>query len=146
MATVNIYLSFDGNCEQAFNFYKSVFGGEFTYMGRWSEMPPAPGMPPIADADKNKVMHVGLPISKETCLLGADFCAFDPSMKFCAGNNFSICITPSDEAEARKLFAALAVGGTITMPLEKQFWGSLNGMLVDKFGIAWMVDFALEQQ
>ena len=145
MATVNVYLAFDGNCEQAFNFYKSVFGGDFTYMGRWSEMPSAPGQPPINDADKNKIMHVGLPISKETILMGADFCEFEPSMKFIQGNNFSICVTPKDENEAQKLFDALAAGGNITMPLQKQFWGSLNGMLIDKFGITWMVDFELKQ-
>lgn len=144
MTTVNVYLSFDGNCEVAFNFYKSVFGGEFTYLGRYSEMPASPEYS-ISEADKNKIMHVGLPISKETILMGADFCAFDPSTKFIAGNNFSICITPADEAEGHKLFNALSVGGNVIMPFEKQFWGSLNGMLVDKFGITWMVDYELKQ-
>ena len=143
MAAVNAYLGFDGNCEQAFNFYKSIFGGEFLYFGRFSEMPPMPEQPPMNDADKNKIMHVALPISNETILMGADFCSFDPNRKFIQGNNFSVCISPSDEAEAHKLFNALAVDGKITMPLEKQFWGSLSGTLVDKFGIAWMVDFCL---
>ena len=145
MATVNVYLTFDGNCEEAFNFYKSVFGGELCNVCKYSDMPPMPNMPPLSDADKNKIMHICFPISQETALMGADFCEFEPGMKLNQGNNFTICINPKDEAEAQKLFDALAVGGQITMPLEKQFWGSLNGMLVDKFGIAWMVDFALEQ-
>ena len=145
MAKVNVYLTFDGNCEEAFNFYKSVFGVEFASFCRYSEAPDIPGMPPISEADKNKIMHAALCISQETCLMGGDFCDFVPSMKFAQGNNFSICISPSDEAEARNLFESLAAGGVITMPLEKQFWGSLNGSLIDKFGIAWMVDFEIEQ-
>ncbi len=141
MATVNVYLSFDGNCEEAFNFYKSVFGGEFTYMGRYSDMPIAQGQPPIKEADKNKIMHVGLYISKETCIMGYD----ETMREFIPGNNFSLCVSPSSEEEAHKLFNALAVGAKITMPLERQFWNALHGMLIDKFGITWMVDFPLEE-
>lgn len=141
MAKVNVYLGFDGNCEEAFNFYKSVFGGEFTYMGRYSDIPTTPGQPPINEAYKNKIMHVGLYISKETCIMG-----YDESMReLIKGNNFSLCVTPANEEEARKLFDALAVGGKVTMPLEKQFWNALNGMLIDKFGITWMIDFPLEE-
>ncbi len=142
MATVNVYLSFNGNCEAAFNFYKSVFGGEFNYMGRFKDMP-SPDRP-IPDSEKDKIMHVGLPISKETALYGSDVSEAMMGQKFVAGNNFSICITPENEEEAHKIFKALSADGTVTMPLEKTFWGSLFGMLIDKFGICWMVDYALK--
>jgi PhnB protein len=135
MATVNVYLAFNGNCEAAFDFYKSVFGGEFIYLGRYKDMP-NPDQP-IPDSDKDKIMHVGLSVSKETMLLGCD------SMQepFVMGNNFSICITPESEEEAHRIFEALSDGGTVTMPLQKTFWMSLFGMFTDKFGIAWMVDY-----
>jgi PhnB protein len=142
MATVNIYLTFNGNCETAFTFYKSVFGGDFNYIGRFKDMPSAAGCAEVAEADREKIMHVGLPVSKETMLMGSDC---DSNTNFVQGNNFSICVTPDSVEDAGRIFNALAVGGKIIMPLEKQFWGSLNGMLVDKFGINWMVDMALEQ-
>jgi PhnB protein len=72
MAQVNVYLNFDGNCEEAFNFYKSVFGGEFSYIGRFKDMPPSEGDAMAAPVDAEKIMHVGLPISKETALMGSD--------------------------------------------------------------------------
>ena len=72
MTIVNIYLTFDGNCQEAFNFYRSVFGGEFSYIGRFGEMPQQEGVPPISEELKNKIMHVSLPISKETMLMGSD--------------------------------------------------------------------------
>ncbi len=142
MATVNIYLSFDGNCEDAFNFYKSVFGGEFSYIGRFGDMP-SPDQP-IPDSKKDKIMHVGLPISEETMLMGSDTWESTMKEKFVAGNNFSICVTAQNEEEARRIFAALSADGTVTMPIDKTFWGSLFGMLTDKFGIHWMVDCALQ--
>ena len=140
MTTVNVYLSFDGSCEEAFNFYKSVFGGEFVALARYSEMPNPP-YPPVSNAEKDKILHVCLPISKETALMGADM----THQPLVAGNNFSITITPSSEEETRRIFEALSVGGTVVTPLEKTFWGSLFGMFTDKFGINWMVDYALKQ-
>ncbi|MDR2475241.1 MAG: VOC family protein [Bacteroidales bacterium] len=136
MATVNVYLSFNGDCEEAFNFYKSVFGGEFSYVGKYKDMP----LPDreLTDAEKEKIMHVGLTISAETMLLGCDMLE-----EFVPGNNFSICVTPESEDEGRKIFDALSEGGNIIMPLEKTFWNSLFGMVSDKFGICWMVDYAL---
>lgn len=136
MATVNIYLSFEGNCEEAFTFYRSVFGSEFSCLGRYGDMP-SPDRP-LSDAEKNKVMHVGLPVSRETVLLGCDMLE-----DFHAGNNFSICITPESEAEGRRIFTALSEGGTVVMPLEKSFWNSLFGMVNDRFGVSWMMDYAL---
>jgi PhnB protein len=141
MATVNVYLYFNGSCEAAFNLYKSVFGGEFTYMGRFKDMP-NPDQP-IPDYLKDKIMHVGLPISKETMLLGSDTMQEMMGHSFVVGNNFSICVTPESEEEGRRIFETLSEGGIITMPFDKTFWGSLFGMLTDKFGINWIVDYAL---
>ncbi len=143
MATVNVYLSFNGTCETAFNFYKSVFGGEFNYIGRFKDMPSSEQS--IPDSEKDKIMHVGLPISKETMLLGCDMPEIMTGQKFVVGNNFSICITATSEEESHRIFNALSVGGTVTMPLEKTFWSPLFGMLTDKFGISWMVDLELKQ-
>jgi PhnB protein len=133
--TVNIYLNFNGNCEEAFNFYRSVFGGEFPYVGRFGEMPADQQLNP---ADANKIMHISLPISEETILLGSDTGAeWAPNFK--QGNNFSISVGADTTAEAEKIFNALSVGGTVTMPLAKTFWSDAFGMLTDKFGINWMV-------
>lgn len=139
MATINPYLTFNGNCEEAFNFYKSVFSGEFGYMGRFKDMPPTDGMN-VPEAEGEKIMHVSLPISKETILMGSDSSeAFGKATV--AGTNFSISITAGSTAEADKLFNAVSAGGQVTMPLAKTFWGSYFGMCVDKFGIAWMMSF-----
>jgi PhnB protein len=139
MKTVNVYLNFNGDCQEAFNFYKSVLSGEFTYVGKYSEMPPQKGMPPIPDNEKNKIMHISLPISKETALMGSDSLkSFGPAV--IAGNNFSISINTDTKDEAKRIFKGLSDGGKITMPLEKTFWADYFGMLTDKFGINWMVN------
>ena len=136
MATVNPYITFNGNCEEAFNFYKSVFGGEFPYVGRYSEMP---AEFQVGDDEANKIMHVSLPIGN-TVLMGAD-----SSEKFgqaaVAGNNFSVSVNADSKEEADKLFNGLSEGGKVTMPMSDTFWGSYFGMLVDKFGIQWMMSF-----
>ncbi len=142
--TVNIYLTFKGNCEEAFNFYKSVFGGEFLYVGKIKDMPQQEGMPPFTDSDKDKIMHISLPISKETTLMGADYIE-SYGYEFIAGNNFSISVQAETRAEADKIFNALSNGGTVEMPMEETFWGDYFGMLVDKFGINWMVNFNLKE-
>jgi PhnB protein len=142
MAKVNVYLSFDGRCEGAFNFYKSILGGEFTQGGfcRYKDMPQDNFQ--VADADKEKILHAGIKISEETMLFGCD--SLDVwGGKPVQGSNFSICVKPDNQQEAQRIFQALAQDGRIIMPLEKQFWGSLNGMCVDKFGIQWMVDYYL---
>lgn len=138
MTSVNIYLTFNGNCEAAFNFYKSVFGGEFPYIGRFSEMPPQEGQPAMSAEDGNKIMHVSLPISKETMLLGSDT-GGEWSKGYTQGNNFSVSVNTDTKEEADRLFNGLSAGGKATMPMNKTFWGSYFGMLTDKFGIAWMV-------
>ncbi|AZZ59661.1 VOC family protein [Riemerella anatipestifer] len=139
MTTVSIYLNFNGNCEEAFNFYKSVFGGEFTYVGRFGDMPPQEGMPPMSEVDKNKIMHIGLPIGN-TVLMGSDT-GGEWAPSFQQGNNFSINITPESKEVADKLFNGLSAGGKVTMPMADTFWGAYFGMFTDKFGINWMINF-----
>jgi PhnB protein len=140
MATVNAYLTFNGTCEAAFNFYKSVFGGEFTYMGRFNEMPPAENCEPVSEEDGNLIMHVSLPISAETVLFGSDTSeAFGQTIVM--GDNISISINASSREEAYRLFNGLSADGVVKMPLENTFWGAYFGMFVDKFGINWMMNF-----
>lgn len=145
MTTVNIYLNFDGNCSEAFHFYKSAFGGEFPYIGYFKDMPPQEGMPPMSAEEGNKIMHVSLPISKETTLMGSDVVG-EWIPKFIKGNNFSISINADSKAEADRLFNELSAGGKVTMPMEKTFWDSYFGMFTDKFGINWMVSFDEQPQ
>ena len=94
----------------------------------------------MSEADGNKIMHVTLPISNETCIMGSDVPG-DYAAGFKQGNNFSISINAGDKAEADRLFLALSEGGTITMPMNQTFWGAYFGMFTDKFGINWMVNF-----
>ncbi|HQV99073.1 MAG TPA: VOC family protein, partial [Bacteroidia bacterium] len=96
MATVNVYLTFNGNCLEAFNFYKSVFGGDFPYLGFFKDMPPQEGMPPMSKEDGEKIMHISLPISKETSLMGSDT-GGEWAPNFLQGNNFSISVDASSK-------------------------------------------------
>ncbi|PWJ58259.1 PhnB protein [Dyadobacter jejuensis] len=142
MAKVNVYLTFQGNCELAFNFYQSALGGEFKDLSRFGEMPPEEGMPELSNEMKNRLMHVSLPISTETVLMGSDTVpGFGPDVTM--GDNFSISLNVDSKEEADSLFAKLSEGGTITMPLDETFWGSYFGMLKDQFGINWMVNHDL---
>lgn len=139
MAAINPYLTFDGKCEEAFNFYKSVFGGEFPYIGRYKDMPPTDGkMCPPGEGEK--IMHVSLPIGKETVLMGSDS-SESFGHKTVMGNNFAISINADSKEEADKLFNGLSAGGQVTMPMDQTFWGAYFGMFTDKFGIQWMVNF-----
>ncbi|UYW01917.1 VOC family protein [Flavobacterium agricola] len=138
MAAVHVYLNFNGNCEEAFTFYKEAFGGEFSYIGKFGDMPPNENHP-IAEADKNKVMHVSFPIG-ETVLMGSDT-GGEWASNLVVGNNFAVSINANSTAEADHLFTKLAAGGKVTMPMEKTFWGAYFGMFTDKFGINWMVNF-----
>lgn len=141
MATVNIYLTFNGNCEEAFRFYQSVFGGDFSYLGRFKEMPKEEeNCKPMDETDGDKIMHVTLPISKETCLMGSDTVG-EWTSHFKQGNNFSVSINADSKEDADKLFNALSTGGQVAMPMDQTFWGAYFGMFTDKFGINWMVNF-----
>ena len=144
MATVNVYLTFDGNCREAFDFYKSVFGGEFTYVGTFGEMPPQEGIPPLPEKDKNKIMHISLPISKETALMGSDS-GGEWGPKVTSGNNFSISVNTNNKEETDRIFNKLSQGGKVTMPLDVTFWQSYFGMCTDKFGINWMVSNEMKE-
>ncbi len=138
MATTNTYLNFNGNCEEAFNFYKSVFGGEFTYIGRFGEMPPSDEFT-VSERDKNKVMHVSLPTGSSV-LMGSDN-GEQYEASFVKGNNFSVSINADSREEAENLYNGLSAGGQVTMPMSDTFWGAYFGMFTDKFGINWMVNY-----
>ncbi len=145
MPSVNVYLTFNGNCEDAFNFYKSVFGGEFPYIGRFKEMPPQEGVPPMSAADAEKIMHVSLPVGPHTVLMGSDT-GGEWSSSYKPGNNFSISVNADSKEQADQIFNGLASGGMVTMPMNKTFWGDYFGMCTDKFGINWMMSFNENQQ
>ena len=138
MATATPYLLFSGNCEEAFNHYKSVFGGEFSGINRYKEMPPQEGEK-IPDAYAEQIMHMALPLSKTSFLLGSDSHPTAPKIKM--GNNFSISINTASKADADKFFKGLSSGGTVKMPMEQTFWGDYFGMCEDKFGVHWMIGY-----
>lgn len=139
MKTVNPYLTFSGNCEEAFNYYKSVFGGDFSYIVRFSEMPPQEGIT-LSEDDKNRIMHISLPISKETILMGSDS-GGEWAPKNIVGNNISLFVNTESKEEADRLFKDLSTGGNVIMPIDQTFWGDYFGMCTDKFGINWMISF-----
>lgn len=138
MPSVNPYLNFQGKCEEAFNFYKSIFGGEFSYFSRFGEMP---AEIPVPENEKNLIMHVSLPIG-ESVLMGSDV-AESNGQPFILGNTYSVTLTPDSEEETKSLFEKLSKGGQIIIPLEKQFWGSWFGMFIDQFGVQWMLDYGV---
>jgi PhnB protein len=135
MTTINPYLNFNGNCEEAFKFYKSVFGGEFLSFSRFKDVPPNDHLPA---SEGEWIMHVALPIGGDALLMGSD----SPSTmgQVNNGNNFFISIQTDNETETRVLFDGLSAGGQVTMPLEPTFWSPLYGMFIDKFGIQWMIN------
>ena len=146
---LNHYLNFQGQAEAAFNFYKSVFGGEFSSLSRYGDMPTEEGVT-LSEADKNKILHISLPINELTELMASDtndqFCA-QTNTVFTQSNNhyISINLDASEQAEAQRLFNALSVNGQIEMPLEKTFWGALYAAFSDQFGIHWMINCQLEE-
>ncbi len=136
MATTNTYLNFAGNTEEVFNFYKSVFGGEFTTFQRFGDMP---GDGKLSEEDKQKILHVALPIG--TSILMASDMLESMGHHMVPGNNFSISVATESEAEADRIFNGLSAGGIVTMPLQKTFWGAYFGMWKDKFGIQWLINY-----
>lgn len=138
MARTSTYLNFMGTTEEAFLFYKQVFGTDFNgAIHRMGEAPPMPGMPAMPEAEKHLVMHVELPILGGHVLMGTDTLE-SMGHKLTFGNNFSINLEPDTRGETERLFAALGDGGKVTMPLTDMFWGSYFGTLIDKFGVQWM--------
>ncbi|MGI8469744.1 MAG: VOC family protein [Pyrinomonadaceae bacterium] len=137
MATINPYLDFDGNAEEAFNFYKSVFGGEFITLQRFKDMPEADK---VSKSDGEKIMHISLPIGRKNVLMASDACE-SMGRSITVGNNFYISIQADSKEEAADLFTGLSEGGKVEMPLGDTFWGAYFGMFSDKFGIKWMVNY-----
>lgn len=139
MLKINPYLNFAGNTEEAFNFYKSVFGGEFKSFFRFRDMP-MKGVN-LSEEDAAKIMHVGLPVGKDQTLMGSD--ALESlGQKLVEGNNLYISIHPDSREEADRLFAALSRGGEVSMPIADQPWGDYYGDLQDKFGMHWMINYS----
>jgi PhnB protein len=135
MATINPYLNYPGTAEEAFNFYKSIFGGELIIM-RFRDTGEGANLP---DNLKDKMMHIALPIGGNV-LMATD--ALDEmNHKVTYGTNFQISVSTENEQETERIFLALSAGGKINIPLEKMFWGAYFGMLTDKFEIQWMVSY-----
>ncbi len=135
------YLFFDGNAEEAFNFYKSALGGEFSMFTRFSDTEYGAQMP---DPEKKKIMHVALDAPGGIKLLGCDYMDHSGTQPFARGNNFALTLHPNSKEEADKFFAALSAGGAVTMPMDNTFWGAYFGMLIDKFGIHWMINHQVQ--
>jgi len=142
MAKMNPYLNFDGKAEDAFNFYKSVFGGEFSALHK---MGGNPGSENLSDDEKNRIMHIALPIDSNTVLMASDTL---PSMGHVLnhGNNVQLSLHPESREEADRLFNGLSEGGKVDMPLQDTFWGAYFGNFQDKYGINWMVNYEGKQQ
>lgn len=136
MAIINPYVNFTDKCEQAFELYRSVFGGEFTSVIRMTDM--EMGMP-IPEGSENLIMHMSLPIG-DNVLMGSD-CPEGWGPKIEQGNNYSVSVNAESKEDADRIFAGLSEGGTATMPMDNAPWGSYFGMLQDKFGIYWMVSY-----
>lgn len=137
MPKLNSYLNFDGKAEEAFTFYKSVFGGEF--VGGIHRMGNAPGTENLSEEEKQRVMHIALPIGNDL-LMASDIM---PSMnqQLTVGNNNYISVFPDSRQQADEYFKALSEGGKIEMPLEDQFWGDYFGCFSDKYGVYWMINY-----
>ena len=142
--SVNPYLTFKGNCEEAFNHYRDVFGGAFSYVGRFSDMPPGEDGKQVPAEQANLIMHISLPISAETVLMGSDS-SEEFGQVTNVGNNFSISVNAKSQNEADRIYTGLSRGGTPFMPMSKTFWGSYFGMCADRFGIQWMVSYDEKQ-
>jgi PhnB protein len=143
MARVSTYLNFPRNTEEVFNFYKSVFGGEFSGGGiaRFSDIPAIEGAPPLAEPDKNLVMHIELPILGGHLLMGTD-APESMGFKVNYGNNIHINLEPDTKKETKRLFDALSAGGKVSMELQDMFWGAYYGSCTDKYGVQWMFNCA----
>ena len=143
MPKVNVYLNFAGNTEEAFNFYKSVFGGEFSSLVRFKDMPMEGfSIPP---EDENKLMHIGLPIGQGEMLMATDTLT-SMGQKLVQGNNIHISVHPESKEEADRIFNALSSGGKVEMPISDQIWGDYFGSFTDKFGVHWMVNYTPKRE
>lgn len=143
MLKLNPYLNFLGRTEEAFIFYKSVFGGEFITFQRFKDVPNLPGKDTLSEIDLNKIMHVSLKVGANE-LMGTDALE-SMGHTLTMGNNVSLSLHPDAKEEAERLIANLSVGGSVTMPLQEMFWGAYFGMVDDKFGMHWMINCELKK-
>ena len=134
---VNPYLNFDGQAEEAFNFYKSVFGGEFSAHMKMSDAPDSDKLPKEI---QERTMHISLPLGEDTILMASDTIE-GMGAPFKKGNNTYVSLHPKSREEADRIFNGLSQGGSIEMPMEDQFWGDYFGSFMDKFGICWMINY-----
>jgi PhnB protein len=137
MTTLNPYLFFNGNCEAAFNFYKSVFGKDFKYLGRYKDVPQTHKQ--IFHEADEKIMHVSLPVSAETTLMGCDITEMYKTPL--STDTFSLYLNTDSKDEADRLFNELSDEGQIKMAMNQTFWGSYYGIFTDKFGVNWKITF-----
>ena len=137
MTKLQAYLNFAGNAQEAFDFYKSVFGGEFSSLVRFKDFP-MEGVA-ISEDDEDKLMHIALPIGDDNVLMASDVLE-SLGRKFLQGNNVYISLHPTSRVEADRIFAALSDGADIEMPIADQMWGDYYGSLKDRFGVQWMVN------
>lgn len=137
MPIINPHINFNGNAEEAFNFYRSVFGGEFAKVIRFKDLE-SPEFP-IAEKEANKIMHIALPIGKTNMLMGNDVPEILGKVNE-QENRSKISISAESKEEAEHLFSGLSAGGDIEMPMDNSPWGSYFGMFRDKYGIEWMVE------
>ncbi len=137
MAILNPYLNFAGNTEEAFRFYKSVFGGDFVTLQRFKDTPESGRMPAN---EREKIMHVSLPVGKGNTLMATDALE-SQGHKVAMGNNVQLSLEADSKGEADKLFRGLSSGGKVTTPLADAFWGGYFGMVTDKFGVQWMINY-----
>ena len=140
MAKINPHLLFKGNTEEAFEFYKSVFGGEFAMILRMKDLPNDPNNP-ISESEGNKIMNIALPIGKSNILMGSDVVEQFMDQELVTGNRYTIAISAESKDEAENIYNGLSADGFIEIPLAESHWGSYFGMFADKYGIQWMIDF-----
>lgn len=144
MKAANIYLNFVDTAEEAFAFYRSVFGGEFTAKMRFRDAPPdarSADVPPPTPQDLDRILHISLPLPNGTVLMASD-CPASMGRRPTVGDNVTISIETDSEAETTRLFDALSAGGTAVMPPGRTFWNAFFGMCVDRFGVQWMVNYS----
>ena len=138
---IDPYINFAGNTEEAFSFYKSVFGGEFQSVMRFTDVPDLPDREKMSEADLEKIMHISLRVG-DTILMGTDSLE-SMGQTLTKGDNISLSLTLDTKEESDRLFALLGDGGVVELPMQEMFWGDYFGMVVDKFGIKWMLSVAL---
>ncbi len=139
MTKLNSYLNFQGNTEEAFIFYQSVFGGEFIGITRFKDVEDLPGKEHFSDKDLNGIMNIQLAVG-DNILLGTDALE-SMGQHLVTGTNITLSLHPESKGEADRLYTSLSAGGQATMPMADMFWGDYWGMLTDRFGIQWMVNF-----